>query len=289
MKIQVFTILISSLLAYLLLHSEYNLQRQLGVINSIGQKMVYIPPGVLDYGTLLGEAQLDWKQELSAPDYSVELGFGYFMAQTEVTQKQWNLLMPPVEDRSRDCLQCPQDNVGLPDVYEFLNKLNQREGCSLNHLEVYDALFQLDLEKISGCYRLPTQDEFVYACEGGNGYLRERSDLLVRKNSWYSTNSYGLVKAVGQKQPNGYGLYDMVGNVDEFVYPLEFNSTDFQERRRYKSLDRMKTSFMMGGHYRSSLSHASCGRREQKGFSKTGRKRGFRRRDSTGFRVVRQP
>lgn len=247
MKVQLLSILLASTISYLLLNTDYNLVKKIGAVNSIGQRMIFVPSGGIDYGIVQKKALLNWYEEPLEKDFKIEIESGFFIGQTEVTQKQWNLIMPPVEKRSRDCPSCPQDNVGLSEIYEFLDKLNQKEGCALDQAKIYGALFASELDKISGCYRLPTQDEFIHACEGGNKYLRERTDRLLRKNSWYTNNSYGLVKSVAQKQANGFGLYDMVGNVDEHIYPLDLNSSSLKERMVYRSLKHMRTSYMMGG------------------------------------------
>ena len=114
MKVQLFSILLASIISYLLLNTEYNLLEKIGAVNSIGQRMIYIPAGGIDYGIVQENGFLSWYEEPIEKDFRIELDSDFFIGQTEVTQKQWNLIMPPVEKRSRDCLSCPQDNVGLP-------------------------------------------------------------------------------------------------------------------------------------------------------------------------------
>jgi len=64
--------------------------------------------------------------------------------------------------------------------------------------------------------RLPTDEEWSYAASGGDSYKYAGSDILDEVG-WYNNNSGGKVQKVKQKQANGYGLYDMSGNVEEWT------------------------------------------------------------------------
>ena len=88
----------------------------------------------------------------------------------------------------------PVDCVSWYDVEEFLHKLNAREG--------------------GGDYRLPTEAQWEYACSAGTEPPRYHHD--VDAIAWYDANSNDQTHPVGQKVPNAWGLYDMLGNVDEW-------------------------------------------------------------------------
>jgi formylglycine-generating enzyme required for sulfatase activity len=64
-------------------------------------------------------------------------------------------------------------------------------------------------------YRLPTEAEWEYACRAGSG--AELGSAELRKLAWYSDNSDGKYQLVATKQPNAWGLYDMLGNVMEWT------------------------------------------------------------------------
>ncbi|GBR77021.1 hypothetical protein NO2_1481 [Candidatus Termititenax persephonae] len=70
-----------------------------------------------------------------------------------------------------------------------------------------------------GCYHLPVSDELEYLCRGGTTttYIwgNNWSDTEMNKYAWYSNNSSNKTHVVGQKEPNAYGLYDVLGNVWE--------------------------------------------------------------------------
>ena len=68
--------------------------------------------------------------------------------------------------------------------------------------------------------RLPTPEEWEYAAKGGENYMFSGSDN-VNEVAWYKENSGNSTHTVKSKIPNGYGLYDMIGNVTEWTSKLE--------------------------------------------------------------------
>ncbi len=174
------------------------------VIDSIALNMVFIEGSTFSMGRNSG---FDWDQK-----HKVTLS-DYYIGKTEITQAQWTAVMGnnPSTFKGNNL---PVENVTWADVHSFIVKLNKITGKN---------------------YRLPTEAEWEYAAIGGKlgkGYKYSGSDN-IEDVAWYKQNSGSSTHAVGTKQPNELGLYDMSGNVNEWcsdwyaAYPSE-HQTDPQ-------------------------------------------------------------
>jgi len=155
--------------------------------NSIGMKFVWIDPVTFRMGS-------DDKNPDEKPAHMVTLSKGFYLQTTEVTQSQWEAVMGtnPSQFKGPDR---PVETVSWEDAQEFLKKLNAKEKDSR--------------------YRLPSEAEWECACRAGGQEPDEAADL--DEVAWWGENSSGATHPVGQKQPNAWGLFDMRGNVWEWV------------------------------------------------------------------------
>ncbi|MGC9971236.1 MAG: formylglycine-generating enzyme family protein [Bryobacteraceae bacterium] len=161
--------------------------------NSVGMKFVRIDPGSFKMGS--GDF---------GPVHDVTLSKGFYLQATEVTQAQWQAVMGTNPSRFKGPDR-PVEQVSWDDIQEFLGKLNAREKDTR--------------------YRLPTEAEWEYGCRAGGREPDKPPNL--DDVAWWLGSSEGETHPVGRKKPNAWGLYDMWGNVWEWVrdwhgqYPAE--------------------------------------------------------------------
>jgi formylglycine-generating enzyme required for sulfatase activity len=153
-------------------------------------QFVLIPAGSFQMGDANGSDDEN-------PVHPVTITKAFYLQKTEVTQSQWLSVMGTNPSAFAGCGDaCPVEKVSWDDIQTFILTLNAQ-----------------DLE---ADYRLPTEAEWEYAARagttgsyGGTGSLDEMG--------WYSENSGRRTQFVGLKPPNAWGLFDMHGNVYEWV------------------------------------------------------------------------
>jgi formylglycine-generating enzyme required for sulfatase activity len=155
--------------------------------------MTYVKGGCFAMGDQFGDGAADERpvHEVCVDDFY----FGTF----EVTEGQWQALMNDTPLTSRRGANYPAAGVSWKDAREFSKRLNERTG---RH------------------YRLPTEAEWEYAAKGGGKrqkYVGSDNETALATTAWYGANSDNTRHPVGQKQPNELGLYDLNGNVWEWV------------------------------------------------------------------------
>jgi formylglycine-generating enzyme required for sulfatase activity len=146
-------------------------------------------------------------------------------AATEVTQAQWNAVMPagsnpsthPGDDR-------PVDSVTWLQAIEYCNALSVADGLTPAYTVAGEMV---TWNREADGWRLPTEAEWEHVARGGaatslpNGDLAElncRLDANLDAIGWYCGNGSTAPQAVAQKDPNGLGLYDVCGNVREWCW-----------------------------------------------------------------------
>jgi formylglycine-generating enzyme required for sulfatase activity len=161
-------------------------------------EMMLIPPGTFQMGCIMGSNQYGCVGD-ELPVHQVTLTNAFYLGRYEVTQSQWVSKMGSNPSHF-------QASNGYP--YSGSRPVEQ-----------------VSWDTIQGCLgatgmRLPTEAEWEYACRAGTQtplYNGSTDDSTVGALAWYSANSGNQTRPVGGKAANGFGLYDMLGNVWEWV------------------------------------------------------------------------
>ena len=144
-----------------------------------GLTYAWIAPGAFEMGCSNGDSQCEKDEK---PAHMVKLTKGFWIGQTLVTQAAYKKVIGTNPSMFKgDGL--PVDYVSFDDATAYCAKVGMR---------------------------LPTEAEYEYAARGGKPDARYAS---LDSIGWYSANSAGTTHDVGKKQPNAYGLYDMLGNL----------------------------------------------------------------------------
>ncbi len=162
--------------------------------NSIGIKFVLIQPGEF----MMGSEEMSWEK----PVHKVTVSKPFYLGIYPVTQKEWKAMMENNPSYFKgDNL--PVERVSWNEVQEFIKKLNEKEGTNK--------------------YRLPSEAEWEYAARAGTTTrysFDDNDESKLDEYAWYESNSGGKTHEVGKKKPNPWGLYDMHGNVWEWVQDI---------------------------------------------------------------------
>ncbi|MCW3131108.1 MAG: SUMF1/EgtB/PvdO family nonheme iron enzyme, partial [Candidatus Methanospirare jalkutatii] len=228
-------------------------EREFEIWPGVKMAFVWVPAGTFKMGSPSNEPKRDSDE---GPVHEVEISRGFWMGKYEVTQGQWQAIMGENPSEFKNCgSDCPVENVSWEDCQEFIGKLNGR------------------LPSGAWRYRLPTEAEWEYACRAGTQTALYTGPITIRgwnnapeldAIAWYGGNScvryergwdcsdwperqYSCSRCgthpVGRKEPNAWGLYDMLGNVWEWCQ-------DWYGEGYYKRSPRVDPKGPASGSYR---------------------------------------
>jgi len=160
-----------------------------------GLNYAWIPPGTFIMGCSAQDSEC---KDDEKPTHQVAIEKGFWLGQTEVTVAAYR------KNDAKSARHAPAGDGTLP-----------MSGVSWAEAKDYCAA-------IGG--RLPTEAEWEYAARGGNS---QPYYGVISQIAWYADNSGDAPHSVGKKQPNAYGLYDMLGNVSEWVLDRYFDKYYF--------------------------------------------------------------
>ena len=231
------------------------------ITNSIGMELVFAPPGEFVMGSPSGELRRDEDER----QRRVKLARGFYVGATEVTQSQWSAIMGnnPSKWKGDDL---PVEQISWEEALEFCRRLSTKEGRR---------------------YRLPTEEEWEYACRAGTTTPFSFGETISTDQADYDgeyTYGHGL-KGVFRNQtvpvrsfpPNAWGLYDMHGNVWEWC-PDSYRDYPQSPVRRKVEEAFIEGRVLRGGSWRSRPRYCRCANRV--------RDTQDSRLNNIGFRVV---
>ena len=175
--------------------------------------MVLIPAGTFTMGSPDSDPDATDDEK---PQHEVTISRPFYMSATEITQTDYENVMG-TNPSSQPGPQLPVGDVAWLDAVKYCNARSAQEG--LNPVYGIDGR-AVSANFMRNGYRLPTEAEREYACRAGTTtrYYWGDDAARVGEYAWYRGNSGGLVHSVGQKQPNAWGLFDMVGNAEEWCH-----------------------------------------------------------------------
>ena len=223
-----------------------------------GMEFVWVEGGCFKMGS---PPRADGRDSDEQPVHSTCLS-GYWMGKSEVTQAQWRSIMRSNPSKFKKGDNHPVERIGFAEAIELADRLSK-------------------MHKDKAQFRLPTEAQWEYACREGGHNIEYPGENHINKLAWHLSNSSDSTQATATRFPNRLGLYDMSGNVWEWVedtYDRHGYSKHQPQQPLYKGPGLHQV--IRGGSWREGTDALRCANR---GFNKFSQKR-----SDLGVRLVAQ-
>ena len=175
-------------------------------------EFVLIPEGKFTMGSASGDNE--------KPAHGVTISQPFYIGRYEVTQWQWRAVMATtIEEQRRKNKNDAKSLVASP----MAGESDDRATYYASWQEAHTFVDRLNALKDGRTYRLPSEAEWEYVCRAGSTEDRPADLNLIAQ---YKNNSNNYVQPVGMRRPNGFQIYDMIGNVWEWcedVFHLNYD------------------------------------------------------------------
>jgi formylglycine-generating enzyme required for sulfatase activity len=214
-------------------------------VNGQGQTMVLVEPGEF----WMGEGQERQRRKIEHT---------FALAATEVTVAQFRRFRADHKyfEWYAPTLDCPVNQVSWYDAAAYCNWLSEQEGLEKcyepNDKGEFAAGMKIrpDFLRRTG-YRLPTEEEWEYACRAGSqiGWAHGDAMDLLARYAWFDSNSLGQSHPVGTRRPNDWGLFDLHGNAWEWCHDRwqEEPSKEIEDKKDKEDIKDQDGRWLRGG------------------------------------------
>lgn len=170
----------------------------------LGMEFVKIEPGQFVMG--MKDRAYYQGPEIPPIPHTVVLTKPFLMQSTEVTQHQYWIIMGNNPSEFNGCENCPVESVSWLDAKKFIAVLNGYAGKDV--------------------FRLPTEAEWEYACRAGTETAFNTGNTITKDQANFGDRGTGKTTSVKSYPSNAWGLYDMHGNVWEWVEDKYYPDSD---------------------------------------------------------------
>lgn len=191
----------------------------------------------------------------------------FWMGVFEVTHDEFDIFFKDAatsQNSGTDAVTRPS-----PQYVDLSWDMGREGGFPVNSMQQRTAVMYCKwlYNKTEVFYRLPTEAEWEYACRAGSSsiYFFGNSESELGKYAWYNKNSNAAYHKVGQLQPNAFGLYDMLGNVAEWVMD-QYDENYFTKMKDVNTDPELKPvsrhpRLLKGGSYADEATELRCANR----------------------------